>query len=76
MTDTEVCFGSGSAASEGRVAWEEPTASIVALPGLMGVAGRERWMYHAKTVFFGGGGRQCVSVYGSIGKYALHAQDM
>jgi hypothetical protein len=50
--DTDVCFGSGRAESEGTVLWgdeESPETEISGVPGLMGVTGRECAVYHAKT---------------------------
>lgn len=49
MIETDVRAGSGRADSEGSAVCDAPAASTVALAGLMGVAGIERWRYQEKT---------------------------
>lgn len=51
MTDSEYddAGGSESAVGDGTVVWSRRSTEMVGERGLMGVAGRECWRYHANT---------------------------
>ena len=50
IIDTEVCLGFGSDEREGRVGYSCLEMVMEGAEGLIGVAGMERDMYHAKTL--------------------------